>query len=260
MLSEGFIVIELTLLQQDKWHNYWCVDEHGGQWYFKASNGIRALYEWLASEIGKRMELPVPEVSPARIGDKLGVAIKDVGMGINVESPEFISWLREMSVDWTLISNVAVFDILICNMDRDATNWFLIRSKQEISFVLLDHDDAFLGRDVYLNARERDRQAQIFRCYSKYPMQLREMADRWDESPLLSMATNTDWEGVLSERCVNFIQLYPRMFPALVRRIFQLMRLRQIRMKNNTFGDGLGRMPRSCFDVPIKSPLMHWLW
>lgn len=254
------MVILLTSLQQDEWKNYWCADENGERWYFKRSNGIRALHEWLAAEIGKRMDLPVPEVRAAQMEGTLGVAIKDVGPGINDESKGFYELVKTMRVNWELLATVAAFDILVCNMDRDGCNWFLQQQQNgQTTFCLLDHDDAFLGRALYLNVKERDRQAQISRCYSGYPMRFREMATRWRESPMLSKALQTDWEGELSEPCANFMSQFPRFFPALRRRIFQLLRLRQARMSNNFHGDELGRKPRSSFDIPIKSRVRR-LW
>lgn len=117
----------------------------------------------------------------------LGVAIRDVGPGITDESEGFYEIVKTMQLNWELLATVAVFDILICNMDRDGCNWFLQRrGNGQITFCLLDHDDAFFGVNLYLNVKERDQQAQIYLCYSGYPMRFREIATRWRESPLLS--------------------------------------------------------------------------
>lgn len=101
----------------------WGIDQKGEQWFFKRSNGIRFLHEWMAAEIGERLDLPVLEIQISQMAGACGVAIKDVGSVINYESDQFNEIIQTIQVDWELLATVAVFDILICNMDRGLHNW-----------------------------------------------------------------------------------------------------------------------------------------
>ena len=153
------IVEIITRSEQGITKPFLCRADDGFQYFVKGHGaGRRALInEWIAGNIGRRLELPIPDFEMAEIPAELirfsaRDDVRDLGAGIGfasrrVENADELSYLFIEQIPPELRAKILLFDWWVCNGDRtltpDGGNPNLLWMHRDHKLFVIDQNVAF---------------------------------------------------------------------------------------------------------------------